>query len=152
MTPSAVSLAREIRLLILDVDGVLTDGSLQFDNRGEEYKIFNSLDGHGIRMLQHYGIEVGVITGRHSKALEYRMDDLEIKHVYQGCKDKPRPHHPAEVGWPANHIARLQVVMTIAVHCALHRRQLGPRYRLGISRRARRKKNVDHVIRSREKR
>jgi 3-deoxy-D-manno-octulosonate 8-phosphate phosphatase (KDO 8-P phosphatase) len=80
--------AREVRLLILDVDGVLTDGSLQFDNRGEEYKTFNSLDGHGIRMLLDNAIEVAVITGRESKIVSHRMSDLGVRHIYQGCRDK----------------------------------------------------------------
>jgi 3-deoxy-D-manno-octulosonate 8-phosphate phosphatase (KDO 8-P phosphatase) len=80
--------AREVRLLILDVDGVLTDGGLQFDNCGEEYKTFNSLDGHGIRMLLDNAIEVAVITGRESKIVSHRMSDLGVKHIYQGCRDK----------------------------------------------------------------
>ena len=80
--------ARQIRLLILDVDGVLTDGGLQFDNRGEEYKTFNSLDGHGIRMLLDSDIEVAVITGRESKIVSQRMQDLGVKHIYQGCRNK----------------------------------------------------------------
>jgi 3-deoxy-D-manno-octulosonate 8-phosphate phosphatase (KDO 8-P phosphatase) len=83
-----VGRAREVRLLILDVDGVLTDGSLQFDNRGEEYKTFNSLDGHGIRMLLDNAIEVAVITGRESKIVSHRMSDLGVRHIYQGCRDK----------------------------------------------------------------
>lgn len=80
--------AKSIRLALFDVDGVLTDGNIYIDSSGKELKAFNVQDGHGIRMLQHYGIEVGVITGRISKALEYRMQDLKVKHVFQGCKDK----------------------------------------------------------------
>ena len=80
--------ASRIRLLILDVDGVLTDGGLQFDNRGEEYKTFNSLDGHGIRMLLDSAIEVAIITGRQSEIVGHRMNDLGVKHIYQGCRDK----------------------------------------------------------------
>ena len=82
--------AKKIRLALFDVDGVLTDGNLYIDSNGAELKVFNTHDGHGIRLLQHNGFEVGVITGRSSKALEYRMQDLEVKHVYQGCKDKFR--------------------------------------------------------------
>lgn len=80
--------ARLIRLLIVDIDGVLTDGGLQFDNRGEEYKTFNSLDGHGIRMLLESAIEVAVITGRKSKIVNHRMGDLGVKRIYQGYRDK----------------------------------------------------------------
>ena len=82
--PEIIDRAKLIRLAIFDVDGVLTDGKIVIDSRGEELKYFNTHDGHGIRMLQHYGIEVGVITGRKSKALEYRMNDLDVKHVFQG--------------------------------------------------------------------
>ncbi|MCP4390637.1 MAG: 3-deoxy-manno-octulosonate-8-phosphatase KdsC [Gammaproteobacteria bacterium] len=80
--------ARQVRLLIVDIDGVLTDGGLQFDNQGEEYKTFNSLDGHGIRMLLESCIEVAVITGRQSKIVNHRMGDLGVKHIYQGHRDK----------------------------------------------------------------
>lgn len=80
--------ASQVRLLIVDIDGVLTDGGLHFDNRGEEYKTFNSLDGHGIRMLLDCGIEVAVITGRQSKIVNHRMGDLGVRHIYQGHRDK----------------------------------------------------------------
>lgn len=80
--------AKSIRLALFDVDGVLTDGNIYIDANGEEIKRFNTQDGHGIRLLQHYGIEVGIITGRASKALEHRMADLQIKHVVKGCSDK----------------------------------------------------------------
>ncbi len=80
--------AKSIRLALFDVDGVLTDGKVYIDPKGEELKVFNIHDGHGIRLLQHYGIEVGIITARKSKALEYRMQDLGVKYVHQGCTDK----------------------------------------------------------------
>ena len=80
--------AKAIRLALFDVDGVLTDGKIYIDSNGAELKVFNIYDGHGIRLLQHYGVEVGVITGRRSKALEHRMQDLDIKHIYQGRNDK----------------------------------------------------------------
>ncbi len=88
MTTAVTDKARRIRLLIVDIDGVLTDGGLQFDNRGEEYKTFNSLDGHGIRMLLDCGIEVAVITGRQSEIVNHRMRDLGVRHIYQGNRDK----------------------------------------------------------------
>ena len=80
--------AKKIRLALFDVDGVLTDGNIQIDANGEEIKTFNTQDGHGIRLLQHYGIQVGVITGRSSKALTHRMRDLDVEHVFQGSIDK----------------------------------------------------------------
>ncbi len=80
--------AAQIKVVLFDVDGVLTDGSLYLDNEGQEYKAFHSRDGHGLKMLQRTGVEVGIITGRTSKVVEYRARDLGIKHVFQGCADK----------------------------------------------------------------
>ena len=83
-----IARASRIRLLIFDVDGVLTDGSLFIGDDGQEYKAFNSRDGHGIKMLLKYGIEVAVITGRTSRVVEHRMENLGITHVYQGRREK----------------------------------------------------------------
>lgn len=80
--------ARNIRMLILDVDGVLTDGSIIMDDDGRELKAFNVRDGHGIKMLQRAGIEVGIITGRSSHVVAARAKDLGIRHLLQGCTDK----------------------------------------------------------------
>ncbi len=80
--------ARNIRLVILDVDGVLTNGGLLFDNAGNEYKTFNSLDGHGIRMLLECSIQVAIITGRQSNLVEHRMRELGVELVFQGYRDK----------------------------------------------------------------
>ena len=75
--------ASKIKLLILDVDGVMTDGSIILDNNGNELKRFNVRDGHGIKMLQRAGITVGIITGRRSKVVEVRAKELGIKEVHQ---------------------------------------------------------------------
>jgi 3-deoxy-D-manno-octulosonate 8-phosphate phosphatase (KDO 8-P phosphatase) len=80
--------AQQIKLVIFDVDGVLTDGSLYLGDDGQEYKAFNSRDGHGIKMLQSTGIEIGIITGRTSDVVRIRMESLGIKHLYQGKSDK----------------------------------------------------------------
>ncbi|MEZ5542989.1 MAG: 3-deoxy-manno-octulosonate-8-phosphatase KdsC [Pseudomonadota bacterium] len=80
--------AAHVRLLIFDVDGVLTDGTLFVGDDGQEYKAFHSRDGHGIKMLQKHGVIVGIITGRTSKVVEHRMANLGITHVYQGKLDK----------------------------------------------------------------
>lgn len=80
--------ATRIRLLIFDVDGVLTDGSLFVGDDGQEYKAFNSRDGHGIKMLQKYGVEIAIITGRTSQVVEHRMANLGITHIYQGKLEK----------------------------------------------------------------
>lgn len=80
--------AAAVRLVIFDVDGVLTDGSLFLGDDGQEYKAFNSRDGHGMKMLQASGVDIGIITGRTSQVVKFRMDSLGIKHVYQGQQDK----------------------------------------------------------------
>ena len=77
-----------IKLLILDVDGVMTDGRIVIDNEGRETKNFDVRDGHGIKILQRYGIKVAILTGRQSKVVEYRAKDLEIGDVYQGAFNK----------------------------------------------------------------
>jgi 3-deoxy-D-manno-octulosonate 8-phosphate phosphatase (KDO 8-P phosphatase) len=80
--------AKKIELVIFDVDGVMTDGSLFMGDDGQEYKAFNSLDGHGMRMLQEGGINAAIITGRKSRVVEHRMKDLGVSRVYQGYRDK----------------------------------------------------------------
>ena len=80
--------AASIKLIIFDVDGVLTDGRLFFGDDGQEYKAFHSRDGHGMKMLKKSGVEIGIITGRTSKVVEHRMANLGIEHVYQGKLEK----------------------------------------------------------------
>lgn len=80
--------AQKIKLLILDVDGVLTDNRLYYGDQGEAYKTFHTRDGHGMVLLQKSGIEIGIITGRSSKIVSQRMADLKVKHVFQGVPDK----------------------------------------------------------------
>ncbi|MEJ2610433.1 MAG: 3-deoxy-manno-octulosonate-8-phosphatase KdsC [Candidatus Thiodiazotropha sp.] len=86
--PDIQARAREVKLVIFDVDGVLTDGSLYFGDDGQEYKAFNSRDGHGMKLLQMSGVVIGIITGRTSEVVRLRMDNLGVKHVYQGKHDK----------------------------------------------------------------
>jgi len=81
-------IAAKIRLLILDVDGVLTDGSIILDNNNNEYKSFHVRDGHGIKMLLKAGIKVALITGRYSIVVERRAMELGVKDVFQRCFDK----------------------------------------------------------------
>lgn len=85
---NCLPLAKEIRLLLLDVDGVLTDGSIVYGNSGTELKSFNIKDGFGIRLLREAGVEVGIITARRSEAVERRAQDLKLAHVYQGVGNK----------------------------------------------------------------
>jgi 3-deoxy-D-manno-octulosonate 8-phosphate phosphatase (KDO 8-P phosphatase) len=81
-------LPADIGLIAFDVDGVFTDGRFYLSDDGCESKAFNTQDGFGIRALLQAGIEVAVISGRHSKAVELRMSELGVTHVIQGCKDK----------------------------------------------------------------
>jgi 3-deoxy-D-manno-octulosonate 8-phosphate phosphatase (KDO 8-P phosphatase) len=83
------TLATKINLLVLDVDGVLTDGRLHFDAKGNEFKVFHARDGYGIRRVLDAGIEVAIISGRKSVAVEKRAAELSIRHVHLGVKDKP---------------------------------------------------------------
>jgi 3-deoxy-D-manno-octulosonate 8-phosphate phosphatase (KDO 8-P phosphatase) len=80
--------AAGIRLVIFDVDGVLTDGSLYLSDAGVEYKAFHSRDGHGMWMLQQTGVGIGIISGRTSQVVVHRMTSLGIDHVLQGRRDK----------------------------------------------------------------
>lgn len=91
---------QKIKLLILDVDGVMTDGRIIFDSNGVESKFFNVKDGHGIKMLQRGGIEVAIISGRESQVVTNRAAELAIKIVYQKSLDKLTPYHKilAETG------------------------------------------------------
>lgn len=80
--------ASKIKLLICDVDGVLSDGKVYFTNSADEIKNFNIKDGLGIKLLQQSGIEVAIITGRRSAIVERRAEELGIQHIYQGHSDK----------------------------------------------------------------
>ncbi|KPJ93915.1 MAG: 3-deoxy-D-manno-octulosonate 8-phosphate phosphatase [Gammaproteobacteria bacterium SG8_15] len=80
--------AKHIKLIIFDVDGVLTDGSLFYGDDGQEYKAFNSRDGHGMKMLQETGVQIGIITGRTSEVVLHRMKNLKVQHIYQGRLEK----------------------------------------------------------------
>lgn len=79
---------KPLRLVAFDVDGVLTDGGLYLSDSGEEFKRFNSLDGHGLKMLKASGVELAIITGRTSRCVELRAKNLGITRLYQGVEDK----------------------------------------------------------------
>lgn len=91
-SPASISVASEraanVRLMIFDVDGILTDGSLHFGADGEVIKTFNVLDGHGIKLLQQSGVATAIISARQSPIVLRRATDLGIQHVFQGIHDK----------------------------------------------------------------
>ncbi len=98
---------KKIRLLLLDVDGVMTDGRIIFDSNGVESKFFNVKDGHGIKMLQRSGVEVGIISGRESMVVTNRAKELGIAIVYQKAIDKLTPFRAilAETGLGEEEVA-----------------------------------------------
>ncbi|MDH3787841.1 MAG: 3-deoxy-manno-octulosonate-8-phosphatase KdsC [Xanthomonadales bacterium] len=91
--PLLLERAARIRMLALDVDGVLTDGRLYFDSQGNEMKAFHTRDGLGIKSLQRHGITLALITGRSSQIVARRAEQLGIEHVYQGRNDKLNAFH-----------------------------------------------------------
>jgi 3-deoxy-D-manno-octulosonate 8-phosphate phosphatase (KDO 8-P phosphatase) len=83
---------QKIRVLLMDVDGVMTDGRIIYNNQGIETKVFDVKDGHGLKILQQAGIKTGIITGRTSDVVKYRAQELGIDFLYQGAKDKLAPY------------------------------------------------------------
>ena len=103
--PELLLAAQSIRVAIFDVDGVLTDGGLYIGERGEDFKAFNSLDGHGLKLLAQGGITPVVITGRDSPAVRRRVADLGIAHAFYGVQDKLAAAdtlmHTLQIDWDA---------------------------------------------------
>lgn len=88
MTQDTIERARAIKLIAFDVDGIMTDGTLYLGDDGKEMKGFNSLDGHGLKMLKSTGVELAIITGRTSQLVIHRARNLGITHLHQGAHDK----------------------------------------------------------------
>ena len=112
----------KIKLLLLDVDGVMTDGRIIYDNDGGETKAFDVKDGHGLKLVQRAGIQVGIITGRQSAIVTRRATELGIDLVYQGVKDKRLPFNeileklsltPEEVAYVGDDIVDLPVMRQV---------------------------------------
>ena len=118
-----------IKLVIFDVDGVLTDGRLILGDDGQEYKAFHSRDGHGMKMLQNSGVAVGIITGRRSKVVEHRMANLGIQYVYQGKEEKLPAFleligelnlKPEQVAYMGDDVVDLPVMLRVGLAVATH--------------------------------
>lgn len=88
ITDEVLTRAKKIKVMIFDVDGVMTDGGLMIGDDGQEYKTFSTQDGLGLKLLQKSGVELAVITGRSSNVVTKRTESLGIQHVYQGVDDK----------------------------------------------------------------
>ena len=112
----------KIKLLLLDVDGVMTDGRIVYFNKGGEAKAFDVKDGHGLKLIQRAGIRVGIITGRQSEVVARRAAELGIGIVYQGAKDKLKPFleiikelglEPFEVAYVGDDVVDLPVMRQV---------------------------------------
>ncbi|MCB1760318.1 MAG: 3-deoxy-manno-octulosonate-8-phosphatase KdsC [Gammaproteobacteria bacterium] len=121
--------AARIRLVIFDVDGVLTDGSLFLGDDGQEYKAFNSKDGLGMKMLQRCGIEVGIITARSSRVVALRMESLGIVHLYQGQQKKLPAYHDLQqrlglrneqIAYVGDDVVDLPIMREVGLAIAVH--------------------------------
>jgi 3-deoxy-D-manno-octulosonate 8-phosphate phosphatase (KDO 8-P phosphatase) len=125
--PDALERARRIRLMIFDVDGVLTDGRLWYGAAGEELKVFHSFDGHGLKMLASSGVPCALLSGRRSAAVSARAAELGIAHVLQGIEDKRREYDlllarlrvsPEESGFMGDELVDLPVLTRCGFACA----------------------------------
>jgi 3-deoxy-D-manno-octulosonate 8-phosphate phosphatase (KDO 8-P phosphatase) len=119
---------RAIRLLILDVDGVLTNGSIIMNDQGYETKHFDVRDGHGLKMLMRYGIDVALITGRRSTVVEHRARDLGIREVHQGIWNKAEildeilqkmDLQPAQVAYMGDDIVDIPIMRRVGLAVAV---------------------------------
>ena len=129
MSAAGRELAASVRLLVLDVDGVLTDGRLWFGPDGEALKVFHVRDGHGIKLLREAGVEVAIISGRRSRAVETRMRELGVSRVIQGADDKQSALDgllaslgvaPAEAACLVDDLPDLPLLRTVGLPAALH--------------------------------
>jgi 3-deoxy-D-manno-octulosonate 8-phosphate phosphatase (KDO 8-P phosphatase) len=111
---------KNICLLLLDVDGVLTDGSITYTDSGEQIKSFNSKDGLGLRLLMDAGVNVGIVTGRISGALIHRCNNLGIEMIFDGIKDKAKAFDaivkktgfsPAQIGFVGDDLMDLPAMV-----------------------------------------
>jgi len=120
--------ARRVRLLLLDVDGVMTDGRLGFDGAGVEFKFFHARDGIGIKLLQRAGLRVGILSGRKARVVELRARELGIDLLRQKVRDKARAlgeilHaerlSPAQVCYVGDDLVDLPVLLGVGLAVAV---------------------------------
>jgi len=125
--PDALERARRVRLMIFDVDGVLTDGRLWYGPAGEELKVFHSFDGHGLKMLAGSGVACALLSGRRSAAVAARAAELGIGHVFQGIDDKVSTYRelldrlnlkPEHTGYMGDELVDLPVLTRCGFACA----------------------------------
>ncbi|MBI5492133.1 MAG: HAD-IIIA family hydrolase [Deltaproteobacteria bacterium] len=119
---------KKVRLLIFDVDGVLTDGGIIYNDAGQELKVFDVKDGHGIKLLMRAGIDAAIITARESMVVSHRAANLGIELVYQGMKDKAdalelilkkKVLDPREIGYIGDDVIDLPVMKRVGFSAAV---------------------------------
>lgn len=129
LAPDALARARRVRLVIFDVDGVLTDGRLWYGPGGEELKAFHAFDGHGVHLLRMARLDTAIISGRRSQAVEERAKELGIKHVVQGADNKLRAFEhmlrqlkvrQAAVAYMGDDLVDLPILTRCGFACAPH--------------------------------
>ena len=127
ISSDALERARRVRLMIFDVDGVMTDGRLWYGPEGETLKVFYSLDGHGVKMLAASGVPSAILSGRRSAAVERRAAELGIAHVLQGIEDKRAAYagllgsvgvEAAATGYVGDDVVDLPVLLRCGFACA----------------------------------
>lgn len=126
-TADAPERAKRVRIMLFDVDGVLTDGRLWYGPAGETFKSFSVLDGHGMKMLMHSGVEVALLSGRSSPAVTARAAELGIRHALQGIEDKAAAFArllaelglaAGQAGFMGDELVDLPVMRRCALACA----------------------------------
>lgn len=128
MNHELIKRAEKIKLVIFDVDGVLTDGRLYFDHEGREYKTFHTRDGLGLRFLKEFGIEMAVISGRRSEIVEKRLRTFGIKWIFQGYEEKlavlkrlfeERSYRPDAIAYVGDDLLDLPVMQRVGLAIAV---------------------------------
>ena len=129
LAPDALERAKRVRLVIFDVDGVLTDGRLWYGPDGEELKAFHAFDGHGVHLLRMASLDTAILSGRKSQAVEERAKELGIRHVVQGAANKLAAFQrmvrrlkvkPATVAYMGDDVVDLPVLTRCGFACAPH--------------------------------
>jgi 3-deoxy-D-manno-octulosonate 8-phosphate phosphatase (KDO 8-P phosphatase) len=119
---------KNIKLILFDVDGVLTDGGIIYNDHGKEIKVFNVKDGLGIRLLMRAKIQVGIVSGRSSEALRHRCQNLGITLVYEGVRDKgtlfdeiveTTGYHPEEIAFMGDDLPDLPIMRKVGLSIAV---------------------------------
>ena len=128
-SPDALERARRVKLMLFDVDGVLTDGNLWYSPSGEEIKSFHSFDGLGLKLLAESGVHLALLSGRNSPAVAIRAAELGVEHVLQGIEDKRASYEallgrlgfaPHDAGFMGDDLVDVPVLLRCGFACTVH--------------------------------